>query len=319
MAIHQKLESRHTRLSAKEFSLRVALASTSVLALPTYRALKNSSHQLSAIITKSEKESGRGLKIEESAFIASLEGERVIRINDQQQLVAALKQEKVDLVVTVSFGMIVKEEALKIPSSGWINLHFSLLPKYRGAAPVQRAILAGEEETGVSIFQLDKGMDTGALYTSKSIEMGEKSSGQLLDELAEIGSQELLRAIEMIEKGVAPTPQMGEASLAPKIHSEETALDFKASVDVVVRKVRAFAPKPGAWSKLRGGRVKILEAERSNLPPKKPGEILSLNPLIISTSDDAITIKTVQEAGKKVMNAPDWVRGARLAIGEFFE
>ncbi|MFM7874743.1 MAG: methionyl-tRNA formyltransferase, partial [Actinomycetota bacterium] len=236
------------------------MASTSALALPTYRALKNSSHQLSAIITKSEKESGRGLKIEESAFIASLEGERVIRIDDQQELVAALKEEKVDLVVTVSFGMIVKEEALKIPSSGWINLHFSLLPKYRGAAPVQRAILAGEEETGVSIFQLDKGMDTGALYTSKSIEMGEKSSGELLNELAEIGSQELLRAIEMIEKGVAPTPQMGEASLAPKIHSEETALDFKASVDVVVRKVRAFAPKPGAWSKLRGGRVKILEA-----------------------------------------------------------
>jgi methionyl-tRNA formyltransferase len=149
--------------------------------------------------------------------------------------------------------------------------------------------------------------------------MGEKSSGQLLNELAEIGSQELLRAIEMIEKGVAPTPQMGEASLAPKIHSEETALDFKASVDVVVRKVRAFAPKPGAWSKFRGGRVKILEAERSNLPAKKPGEILSLNPLIISTSDDAITVKMVQEAGKKVMNAQDWIRGARLAIGEFFE
>jgi methionyl-tRNA formyltransferase len=317
--MHQKLESRHTRPSVKEFSLKVALASTSVLALPTYRALKNSSHQLAAIITKSEKQSGRGLKIEESAFIASLGGEKVIRIKDQQELVSALKQEKVDLVVTVSFGMLVKEDALNLPTSGWINLHFSLLPKYRGAAPVQRAILAGEKKTGVSVFQLDKGMDTGALYTSKSIEMGEKSSGELLNELAEIGSQELLRAIEMIEKGVAPTPQMGEASLAPKIHSEETALDFTASVDVVVRKVRAFSPKPGAWSKLWGGRVKILEAERSNLPSKKPGEILSVNPLIISTSDGAITIKMVQEAGKKVMNAQDWVRGARLAIGEFFE
>jgi methionyl-tRNA formyltransferase len=299
--------------------LKVALASTSVLALPTYRALKESSHQLSAIITKSEKESGRGLKIEESALIASVEDENVIRIKDQEELVAALREEMVDLVVTVSFGMIVKEEALNLPSSGWINLHFSLLPKYRGAAPVQRAILAGEKETGVSVFQLDKGMDTGALYRSKSIEVGEKDSGELLNELAEIGSNEVLRAIEMIEKGVGPTPQVGEASLAPKIHSEERALDFNASVDVVVRKVRAFAPKPGAWSKLRGARVKILEAERSNLPPAKPGEILSLNPLIISTSDGAINAKSVQEAGKKVMNSQDWVRGARLAIGEFFE
>lgn len=299
--------------------MKVALASTSVLALPTYRALKNTSHEFLGIITKNPKQSGRGLNEEDNDLVEALSGEKIFRISNQEELVNIIEKLCPDLVITISFGMLIKERALKIPEHGWINLHFSLLPNYRGAAPVQRAILAGERSTGVSVFKLDNGMDTGPIFSTRSLEVLEKDSGTLLRELAELGSAEVLKSLEMIESGIAPTPQKGTGSLAPKIATAEAQLDFTFKAEIVSRKIRAFAPKPGAWCTFRKTRIKILAAKEIPFVGLRPGEILALSPLTIACSESAISVITVQEAGKKIMSAQDWLRGSRAGIGEFFE
>ena len=299
--------------------MKVALASTSVLALPTYRALKESKHEVIALITKSEQRSGRGLKIEENELAKSLVDERLLRIDGHEDLTQTLNELKPDLVIAISFGLLVKEDALQIPKHGWINLHFSLLPKYRGAAPVQRAILSGDSVTGITVFQLEKGMDTGPIFTTAKVEMLEKNSGVLLAELAQLGSSEVLRAIEMIETGRKPSPQLGEPSLAPKIESSETRINFNRSAKELLREIRAFSPRPGSWCEYQGKRIKIIQAEISPSYGNRAGEVLLLSPLTISTIDSAISIAHLQEAGKRVMSATEWVRGSRVKVGDLFE
>lgn len=298
--------------------MRVALASTSTLALPTYRSLLNSGHQVTALILKEERPSGRGQVSQENELARILANEdiEICRVSDHDNLRRTLERLSPDLVIAISFGMLVRRDSLLVPKHGWLNLHFSLLPRYRGAAPVQRAILDGAEETGLSVFRLDEGMDTGPIYRTRKIKIDDENAGQVLVKLSEEGAEEIVEAIAMIERGVSPSPQRGEPTLAPKIRKSETEIVFASDASDLLRKIRAFSPSPGAWCHFRGQRLKILEARLSNEKPSTPGSIIALSPLTISCGSGSIELISLQESGKRAMNSAEWLRGARLELGE---
>ena len=315
-----RFESRHTKLLVREFSLRVLIASTSKLAVPTIEALRGAGHEILGVLTKEDRPSGRGQNKKSQLIVEEIDTNiPIFKISDQNVLATALRDTKPDLVVAISFGMLVKPESLAIPKNGWINLHFSLLPKYRGAAPVQRAILAGESESGVTVFALDEGMDTGPIYASRKISIAGMNTGEALDEMSSIGASVVIDAIDAISAGISPVAQIGDFSLARKIESDETRIDFGLPAVQIERQIRAFSPKPGAWCFLRGLRMKILAADAVANSKKSPGEILATNPLTVATIDGALLIKTIQESGKKAMNSGEWVRGARIELSEKFE
>jgi len=299
--------------------LKVVLASTSLLALPTYNALKNSQHDFLALITKSEERSGRGKKLKGNELALALSREKIVPVSSHYELFSALSQLKPDIVIAISFGMLVKSNSLASPKHGWINLHFSLLPKFRGAAPLVRAILAGESKSGVSVFQLDLGMDTGPIYRAHEIPCDSGTNGELLEIFAQIGSGEVLRTLSMIEAGEIPQPQSGESSLAPKIDSSELRLSFELENHLLLRRIRAFSPRPGSWCEFRGNRIKIMDAKPSKTQARRAGEIISLSPLVIGCTRGSLEITKVQEAGKRLMTGIEWARGSRVQVGDCFE
>lgn len=302
--------------------MRIALASTSPVSLPTFHAITTSNNEFVGLITKFDKSRGRGQRVSESDLIKTMTklGAPIYRIKNQVDLEDILHQINPDLVITISFGMLIRKQLLDIPKHGWINLHFSLLPKYRGAAPVQRAILAGEMESGVTVFKLDEGMDTGPVYVSKPIQLGGKSYGEFMLNAAEIGSMAVMEAIDLIESGYVAKPQTGEASSAPKIDAAETQITMQMSAHEIISRILAFAPKPGAWLKFRGQRLKVLEATvRANERNLGVGRIINLNPLEIATVDSILHIGLVQAEGKRVMSAQEWLRGVRVNIGEIID
>ena len=312
----------HTRRSAKASRLKVVVASTSELALPTIEEILKSKHEILGLITKADRRAGRGKK-ESPQEIVSAVGNKfpIFKVSNHSDLEEALRELAPELVIAISFGMLVNLASLQIPSAGWINLHFSLLPRYRGAAPVQRAILAGDVDTGVTVFALDEGMDTGPIYVRTPYSIANLDSGAALSRLAEIGANSVVEALAMIENGISPTQQESNFSLAPKINPQELRINFHQSTHQILSQIRAFSPTPGAWCLFRGNRIKILEANVQDNNAKKgsPGAILSLEPLKIASAGGSLEIKKLQESGKKVSTSADWVRGARIKDGERFE
>jgi methionyl-tRNA formyltransferase len=217
--------------------------------------------------------------------------------------------------------VIIKEEILNLPKYGFINLHFSLLPKWRGAAPVQRAIEAGDQTTGVTVFKLDKGMDTGPIYRQKEIAMPVKATtSSLLQDLAAIGGPVVLNAIIAIQANEAPVAQSENgASRAEKLSKDEGRIDWQLPAAKIERKIRAFYPAPGAWTTFRDEAIKIESTETSEAKFGQPGEILiEGKDLFVSTSEGSIKIFSVKPAGKASMPAANWVNGARIEQHERF-
>lgn len=300
--------------------MKILLASTSRLALPTLELLAKTNHQILGILTKPEKIAGRGLESKAQELVSEVEGSfPIFTVSSQEELAETLRQKRPDLVIAISFGMLVKKESLTLPKYGWINLHFSLLPKFRGAAPVQHAILAGADLSGVTVFALDQGLDTGPVYTNRELSIAGMSSGLALEAMAKLGSAAVLEAVEHISKGIEPIPQTGEPSLAPKISNEELRISFNSKAEQIERQIRAFTPKPGAWCIFRGNRVKFFAAEITQNVSGKTGEVLNTSPLVVGVRDGALLVSSLQEAGKRVMTSDEWARGARLKIGEKFE
>lgn len=253
-------------------------------------------------------------------LVSELKGSyQTFTVSNQEELANTLRLLKPDLVVAISFGMLVRRESLALPKNGWINLHFSLLPKFRGAAPVQRAILAGENATGVTVFALDEGMDTGPIYSTRQLSISGLNCGAALEVMARIGSEAVLDSIELISKGFKPIPQIGEPTLAKKISTEELRISFDCKVDQIERQIRAFAPKPGGWAMFRGNRIKFLVVEVKPRTTGRSGEVITTSPLLVAGKDGALLIHSIQEAGKRIMTSEEWVRGVRLQAGERFE
>ena len=300
--------------------MRIGVAATPSVALPVLNWLASSSHDLACVITQPDRPSGRGQEISASpvAKWAIENGTHLLRPDSPLDLVGHI--EDLDCVVTIGYGILLPEEILTLPPQGFLNLHFSLLPAYRGAAPVQRAIENGETITGVTVFALDKGMDTGPIYTSAQLAIDPTwRTGELMEALAQMGPLVVDVALTAIANGVKPQKQVGISSPAPKISKKEAEINWSQSADEILRKVRAFYPAPGAWSTWDGAGFKLTRAKISQ-GELSIGEIAIIDGDVVvgCGTNSALSLLTVVPAGKKEMRAGDWARGARLSPGAHF-
>jgi methionyl-tRNA formyltransferase len=301
--------------------MRIGVAATPEVAIPTLDWLVASEHDLVLVITQPDKPAGRGRTMQQSVVAdwALARNIRVVKPTFSADLVGVI--DDLDCVVTIGYGVLLPQHILDLPKHGFINLHFSLLPAYRGAAPAQRALQNGEAVTGVSVFQLEKGMDTGPIYSKKSVAIEPHwRSFELLQALAQEGPSTVSDALVKISAQRSPSPQEGPASLAPKISKQDARLYFSHDAPTLVNAVRAFTYEPGAWCNWKEESFKITAAIAHDDQQLMPGVIAVDGQRVIvgCANYTAIEILTVIPAGKKEMTAAEWARGARLNGGESF-
>jgi methionyl-tRNA formyltransferase len=297
-------------------SLSLVFAGSPAAAVPSLLALAHSEHRVATAITRDDSPQGRRGVLTETpvARAATALGIPVIRSNRLAGAATeAVTELAPDLGVIVAYGGLVREPLLSTPRLGWINLHFSLLPRWRGAAPVQRAILAGDDLTGASVFQLVPELDAGDVFGQLTQPIGAlETAGHLLGSLADAGAELLLRVVDNLADGTARAePQSGDVTLAPKVVLEDGRIDWTANARTVANLVRGVTPEPGAFTSLDGMRLKVLDAVIARDAARlAPGEFaLDGRRLFAGTSSDPIELLTVQPAGKKSMSAADWWRG----------
>jgi methionyl-tRNA formyltransferase len=301
--------------------MRIGVAATPDVAIPTLDWLIASKHDLVLVITQPDKPAGRGRAIKQSVVgdWAAARGIPTVKPESSNDLIGMIND--LDCVVTIGYGVLLPENILDLPKHGFINLHFSLLPAYRGAAPAQRALQNGESVTGVSVFQLERGMDTGPIFSQRSIEIDPNwRSFELLQRLAQEGPSAVDEALSMIAAGASPSIQEGEVSLAPKITKHDAMLKFSDDAKTLVNAIRAFTYEPGAWCTWNNEPFKITSATIAQDLPIKQGEIFVDGQRVIvgCAGNSSLALLTVVPAGKKEMSAADWARGARLKGGEGF-
>jgi methionyl-tRNA formyltransferase len=305
--------------------MRLVFAGTPEVTLPSLDALAASSHEIVAVVTRPDAPAGRGRRLVRSPAGAWAD-ERGIEVLTPQrprepEFQERLRQIAPDCVPVVAYGALVPPAALEIPKHGWVNLHFSLLPAWRGAAPVQHAVLHGDEVTGASVFELEAGMDTGPVYGTLTEQIRPAdTSGDLLARLATEGAGLLVAVLDAIEAGTArahPQPADG-VSLAPKISVEDARVRWNDPAFAVDRRIRACTPAPGAWTTLRDERLKLGPVRPvANAAALKPGELLvERSQVLVGTATTPVILGEVRAAGKKPMPASDWARGLRLNPGE---
>lgn len=307
--------------------LRLLFAGTPEAAVPSLEALLASDHEVVAVLTRPDARSGRGRKVSRSpvAERADTAGLPVLqpRSPREPEFLAQLADLAVDCAPVVAYGALVPPAALDLPAHGWVNLHFSLLPAWRGAAPVQHALMAGDEVTGACTFRLEQGLDTGPVFGVVTEPIGPRdTAGDLLGRLAVSGARLLVATLDGIAAGtLEPRPQPAEGvSLAPRIETADAQVDWALPSHVVDRRVRGVTPAPGAWTTWRGDRLRVGPVEP--LPTAsalQPGEV-SVGPsgVVVGTGRGSIRLGEVQPAGKRMLPAADWARGARPASGERF-
>ena len=298
--------------------MRLCVAATPKVAIPTLDYLLLSNHELISVITQPDRPSGRGQKSRESEVSqwAAQNNVTCHKPQGEQETLAALVD--ADLLLTIGYGVILPTSVISLPTHGSINLHFSLLPRWRGAAPVQRAIEAGDSVSGVTVFALDEGMDTGPIYLEKRFALDADITGdELLNELADLGVEAVAQTLTLIEQGVRPHAQSSEGAIrAMKISKGDAQIDWNQSAEVISQKIRAFTSNPGAWTNFRESTLKVFTPTITDFP-LPPGELLlKEKKLYIGTSTFAIEIGEVQPSGKALMPASSWVNGVRLDSGE---
>jgi len=305
--------------------MQLSLASSSLVSLPVLNAIVESEHTLVSVITNPDKATGRGKAVvpNELAAWATEKGLPVAKPADTSELNRHLLDAQPQCIVTVAYGRIIPVELLHGPRFGWINLHFSLLPELRGAAPVQWALLNGESRTGFTIFKLDKGMDTGPIYVQEELAIQEDdTTDSLLEKLGHSGARAIMELLPIIGKTRATPQPLTGATLAPKITKEQGRISWTSSTDLILRQARALETRPGIWSTFQGERIS-LHGLREAISPNtllKPGNIeLSGDELLVRTSDSVLAISEVTPAGKKRMKGADFARGARLNSESTFE
>jgi len=296
--------------------LKVVIASSSPVAIPLISALNASStHQLIGLLTNPDKATGRGMHVvaNDLATWAESLGLNVQKPENNDELKKVIENIKPEIVITIAYGRLIPLDLLKLPKSGWINVHFSLLPRWRGAAPVQWAIINGDKQTGITVFKLDKGMDTGPVYLEQVIPINDnENSDELLRRLSLIGSDLAIKSLELISDGVDPKPQASTGiTLAPKISKNDGKIDWRQSSDQVVNRFRALSSNPGVWSLLGELRIKIDALVACSLVDQiKPADIvINGERLFVGVLDGAIEILILTPAGRSQMSAAEFIRG----------
>ncbi|MFE5298666.1 methionyl-tRNA formyltransferase [Streptomyces sp. NPDC056632] len=306
--------------------MKLVFAGTPEVAVPALDALLASGrHEVAAVVTRPDAPAGRGRRLVASPVAQRAEeaGIEVLKPEKprDEAFLARLREIAPDCCPVVAYGALLPRVALDIPAHGWVNLHFSLLPAWRGAAPVQHAVMAGDEVTGASTFQIEEGLDSGPVYGVVTEDVRPTdTSGDLLTRLAFAGAGLLAATMDGIEDGAlkaVPQPADG-ITLAPKIQVEDAHVDFAAPALRVDRVVRGCTPAPGAWTLFRGERLKLIQVallpDRTDLAP---GELAAAkNNVHVGTGSHAVELLWVQPQGKKPMKAADWARGVRIAPGE---
>ncbi|RDI50720.1 methionyl-tRNA formyltransferase [Nocardia mexicana] len=307
--------------------MRLVFAGTPDPAVPSLRRLIESpQHEVVAVVTRPDAVAGRGRKVTRSpiALLAEEHGIEVLTPAkpSEPDFVERLTALAPDCCPVVAYGALLPRRVLDIPRHGWVNLHFSLLPAWRGAAPVQAAILSGDEITGAATFRIEEGLDTGPVYgvVTEKIAVSD-TAGVLLGRLAESGARLLESTLDGIEDGtVQAVPQAAEGvSYAPKIDAEVGHVRWDQPALAIGRRIRAVTPAPGAWTEVDGRRLKLgpVELVEESLPPRAV-EVRKTG-VYVGTATTAVRLNQVQPQGKRMMSALDWARGARLQPGAVVE
>ena len=298
--------------------MRIVFIGAGEIGLPTLQALLKSEHEVVGIVTQPDKPVGRAQIIEPPPIKKALAGPKMpilqpARIKERQAI-EEIRALVPDVIVVAAYGQILPRDVLEIPKVACLNLHASLLPRWRGAAPIQAAIAAGYRETGITVMYMDEGLDTGDILLQRTIEIRrDESGGSLHDRLANIAPDALLDALRLLGEGNAPRiPQDNtRVTYAPKLKREHGRIDWSEPADAIERKIRAFNPWPGAFMKIERQTLKIFSASVVDLSGE-PGEILrSEKELVIAAGKGALSLSEVQLEGKRPMSASEFLRGHR--------
>ncbi|GKV72930.1 MULTISPECIES: methionyl-tRNA formyltransferase [Pseudarthrobacter] len=306
--------------------MRVLFAGTPAVAVPSLDALVEAGFDVVAVLTRPDAPVGRKRVLTPSPVAAraaelGIEVIRAARVD--AGATARIADVNPDVAAIVAYGGLVPPAALAVPRHGWINLHFSLLPAWRGAAPVQRAVMAGDDVTGAVTFLLEEGLDTGPVFGTLTESVGpEDTAGELLERLSRSGAVLLAQTLSAIGAGKASAqPQAGEVSLAPKLTLEDGHLKWSHPALAISRQARGVTPEPGAWTVLDGQRVKLEPVRlRPDVTTLAPGALaLHGKSVLVGTGSHAVELTRIQPAGKKMMAAADWARGMASLESVVFE
>lgn len=310
--------------------MRVVFAGTPAVALPTLHGLiESADHQVLAVLTRPDAPAGRGRRqtgrrqtespVKLAARAAGIEVLSPANPSDPQFL-DRLRELAPEVCVVVAYGALIRPVALAIPRYGWLNVHFSLLPAWRGAAPVPHAILAGDDLTGVSVFGLDEGLDTGPVHGQTTTAIGAReTAGELLERLSRDGAELLLSVLAGLQAGrIVPRAQPDEGvSFAPKLTTNDARVDWQVPAFAVDRRIRACTPSPGAWTTFRGQRLRLGPALPLPAHDLGPGELaVGREEVRVGCAVGTVRLGEVVAAGRRPMPAPIWARGARIGPGE---
>ena len=294
--------------------MRIVFMGSPDFAVPSLNALVEAEHEVVAVYAQPPRPAGRG-KVERKTAVHERAEElgievrtpRTLRDEEEQAQFRALNA---DLAVVAAYGLILPKPILEGPKRGCVNVHASLLPRWRGAAPIQRAILAGDEISGVTIMLMDEGLDTGPMLARQTLDIRHKTAGEVAEEMANLGSRML---IDWLDKPTPSEPQpIAGATYAAKIDKTEARILWSQSADQIERQIRAFNPVPGAWFEANGERIKLLEAAILHEAGGAPGEVLD-NQLTIATGHGALRPLKVQRAGRAPMSSEELLRGFAIA------
>jgi methionyl-tRNA formyltransferase len=296
--------------------MRIVFMGSPEFAVPSLDAMVEAKHEILCVYTQPPRPAGRGKSAQTTAvhqradeLAIEVRCPSTLRDPQEQGRFAALDA---DIAVVAAYGLILPKPILEAPKAGCINVHASLLPRWRGAAPIQRAILAGDEVTGVTIMRVEQGLDTGPMLLKRETPVDRKSAGKLTEELAKLGAQAL---VDWLGKPTPPVPQPDEGvTYASKIDKAEARIDWSESAEEIERQVRAFAPSPGAWFEMDGERIRLLEAGTGTDASGKPGEVLD-DCLSIACLSGYLRPLKVQRAGRAVMTAGELLRGFPIPKG----
>jgi methionyl-tRNA formyltransferase len=300
--------------------MRLVFAGTPTVAVASLDVLARGPHEVVAVVTRHDAELGRKRVLTPSPVAARAEQLAIPTIKANRlgdDVTGKITAHEPDLGVIVAYGGLVREPLLSAPRLGWINLHFSLLPRWRGAAPVQRAILAGDTETGAAVFQLVAGLDAGDVYASVTRPIGiDETSGDVLDALSVTGAGLLARVVDdLAENRAVATAQQGEPTAAPKLGLDDAHINWSVPAEAAYNRIRAVTPEPGAFTEIDGQRLKIHEArlapDAEALPPGTLAAQAAGHGVLIGTATHPLRLLSVQPAGKRPMPALDWWRGRK--------
>ena len=312
--------------------MKIVFMGTPDFAQKSLEALYNAGHEILAVVTNIDKPKGRGMKLVESPVKEYAKSKNLTifqpeKVRKNIEFIEQIKKLEPDVICVVAYGKILPSEILEIPKLGCINVHASLLPKYRGAAPIQWAVLNGDKTTGVTTMYMDVGMDTGDMILKQEVEIGEnETTGELWDRLSIIGADLLVKTLDQIEKGTAPRiKQSDDFTMAPMLNKEISKIDWKEKTAKQIKNlVRGLNPIMGAYSYLNGKKIKFwkVEVEEDTNSNQENGTVIKANDkdgLYIKAKDGILKIIEIQGENAKRMNANDFLRGNKIEIGQKFE